>query len=366
MKIVDKKITRFDGDAESLAEIVSSSQLSGNADVIDRYEQDLARWFGVEFAVAMSSGTAALHAALHALDIGPGDEILVPAIGTLPSIMPLLTFGAVPVFVDSDPFSFNLSATDIERKLTSKTKAAMSVLQWGYPCENKTTFSVLSEHNIPLIEDAAQAHGSLYGEKKSGTLGRFGCFSTHDRKPLSTGEGGFVLVDDEELAQKLKTYVRIGDMRGDRYGVNFKLSALQGALGLNRLKYLNNTVAHNREMAGELIKLLDPSVFSSPRMDEQSVPNYYGIVLFVDRRPDQVEKIIDHCLEFGIPSDIRKYGIQPSYKRPIFKPKESPNCPNSVSLLQHMITLPMHSGIEARHVLHMADVLNKAVQVSGY
>ncbi len=229
---------RTQEDLDMLQRILfKGEELSGNHSVVREYEGKLANFFGVKHAVATSSGTAALHIALEAVDTKPEDEIIVPVTGAVMSAMPIIISKATPIFVDIEPNSFEINIKELEQKINCKTKAIISVPMWGYSTYSKQLDRISKKYNIPIIEDAAQAIGTKNGIKYEGTLGKVGCFSTHELKLISTGEGGFILTSDEKLAMKMKSFSKIGFCTieksfGCRKGLNYKLSPLSAGLGI--------------------------------------------------------------------------------------------------------------------------------------
>lgn len=157
-----------------------------------------------------------------------------PAVAPLPTALPILTSGATPVIVEVLPGSLAMDPDDLQRVISTRTRAAITVPLWGYPVDTSSAQTVLAQAGIPLIEDAAQAHGTGIGGRYAGTIGTIGCFSTHDRKLLSTGEGGFILSDDPGLYERVEHYTRLGHLRGTSHGVNYKLAAPLAAIGTHR------------------------------------------------------------------------------------------------------------------------------------
>ena len=174
-------------EAPAIDDVLAGGVLSGGAQVVADYEAALAARFGTAYAIAVNSGSSALHAILHMLGARPGTEVMVPATAPLPTAFPILTTGAEPVIVDVAEGALGLDPDDIARKLTTRTVAALSLPLWGYPAAVTPAGQILTQVGIPIVEDAAQAHGTLIGGRCAGTLGIAGCFSTHDRKLLSTG-----------------------------------------------------------------------------------------------------------------------------------------------------------------------------------
>lgn len=354
MKINDKYLIKnIKEELSELKEALEEAQLSGTGLTIEKYEKALSDFFDSDKALAQSSGSAALHTGLFCLDVKPGDEVLIPAIAPIPTVLPLLTVGALPVVVDIEKNGLGFDAKDLKQKISSKTKAAILVPLWGYPIDYTQTLSILDNAGIPLIEDAAQAHGSKLGEKYMGTFGRVGCFSTHDRKLLSTGEGGFILTNDKGLCDKMKQFSQLGYMDGKTYGVNHKLSALQAALGTHRIKQMPSQLDKRRAYV-KLIedKIKNTEIKSFPVAEEGS-PNYYSMVLVLPWDKSKNYKLIQNLDEKGIPSDILKYGFCPIYKRPMFTDLES-ECPNTEWLIHHMTTIPIHPGLTEKEVIYMA------------
>src|SRR5438105_4677583 len=159
------------GELKEVAEVLREGLLSGGAPILARYERGLAEHFGSAHAVAVNSGSSALHATLHVLGVGQGTEVMVPAVAPLPTAMPILTVGATPVMVDVLPGTLDLDPADVARKLSSRTRAAIIVPLWGYPADTRSVAAVLAEAEVPIIEDPAQAHGTRIRNRYAGTRG---------------------------------------------------------------------------------------------------------------------------------------------------------------------------------------------------
>lgn len=234
----------FDSDCESyISSIVASfncQKLSGTSDAVCAYGEALSQWFGVKYALPVASGSAAIYLALHALNIKQGDYVVVSALAPVPSLLPILQYGAIPLFVDVVYGTFEFDLRSLEESLKFNPKAIMAVPLWGYPMVSPSFISLANVYGIPIIEDSAHAHGTLERDVASGTVGAIGCFSTHENKLLSTGEGGFMLTNDEGLYNRAKDYSRLGYCEGEIMGFNFKLSSLQALLGSDRLVRLKD------------------------------------------------------------------------------------------------------------------------------
>ncbi|MGQ0777763.1 MAG: DegT/DnrJ/EryC1/StrS family aminotransferase [Pseudonocardiales bacterium] len=269
-----KHVQLGDDELHAVRNTLLTADLSGNAEVVGRYEQELTSWFDVQFAVACSSGTAAIHLALLALGIGPGAEVIVPATAPAMTALPVLAVGAVPVFADvAHPATFALDIADMAAKFTPYTKAVIAVPMWGYPADGPELAQVCRDWGVPLVEDAAQAHGTSLASRYAGTQGVIGTFSTHARKLICTGEGGFCLTGDPALADRLRQLRNFGQPPnggefGTGFGLNYKLPAVAAALGRVQLSRLTNRLTQRRTilsklttMAGVTVKHATASVF---------------------------------------------------------------------------------------------------------
>jgi len=313
----DRYVPPAAGELDEIAEVLIDGRLSGGARVLPVYEQALARWFGVKRAVAVNSGTSALHATLIALGVRTGDEVLVPATAPIATAMPILTCGATPVIVDTAPGSLALDPADVQAKLTPTTKAAISLPLWGYPADDTATAALLATAGVPLIEDACQAHGTKLRDRYAGTAYRAGCFSTHDRKLLSTGEGGFVLTDDEDLAERIDRYTHLGHLKGQVHGVNYKLAGPLAAIGLRRLRGLGTALRSCRANATRLLASLpDDGALAELAYADLDTPNYYSLVLTT--RPACVDSAAAFFTAAGLAPDSARFAYRPLYHRPVF------------------------------------------------
>lgn len=354
--VPDKFLQASQDDDARLITALKGGQLSGTADLVAHYEIELEARFGAAHAIAVSSGSAALHAVLHAC--GDGSEVLVPATAPLPSVFPITSAGATPVPVDIRRNSLDFDPDDLRAKITKQTRAALVVPLWGYPIDLTETIAILSEAQIPLVEDAAHAHGARCGDKMVGTFGAAGCFSTHDRKLLATGEGGFVLTDDVDLAEAIRSVSRLGNLTGQRWGMNLKLNALAAALGLARLPNLTTQIATRRAVALALkIHLAADLGYAELDHPHDSEPNYYNLVLLLsDVSAEVAQSRLNRINQLGIPIDQIKYGYDVFYRRPVYR-HLAISCPNAEDFVSRAIQLPVHPGIGQSERDRMLEIL---------
>jgi len=242
---------------------VLRSQTWRRGPVVEQYEGDLERYFGVKHALALSDGTAALHVAMAALGVGPGDELITTPYTFLASASVALYQNAVPVFADIDASSYNLDPQRAEEAITKRTKGIVIVHLAGHPADMDPFREIAEKHGLWLIEDTAQASGARYKEKFAGTVGSVGTFSTVDGKIMSTGEGGFCLTNDDELAQKMgsihnfyRAHATSNIHQFYGIGYNYRMTEFQAAIGREQLKKLSRMVETRRRNASYLTRHL--------------------------------------------------------------------------------------------------------------
>jgi perosamine synthetase len=209
--------------------------------------------------------------------------------------------------------------------------------------------------NLPLILDLAHAHGAMLGRRHLSTYSDMACYSTHDRKILSTGEGGFVLTDDQAMTATLRSFIKFGHLNGRDFGLNFKLSGAQAALGTSRLVHLSELLATRRGNAQAIVAGLRHNGIWEMETPDGAVPSYYFMLLrfTLGDGPD----FLDHLDRYGVPSDIKRYGCKPLYEFPALAAYGRP-CPNATHLLNSVTTIPEHPGIAAADLAHMVAVIN--------
>jgi dTDP-4-amino-4,6-dideoxygalactose transaminase len=231
--------------------------------VVEQYERDLEKFFGVKHALAVFNGTVALHVAMAGLDLGPGDEIITTPYTFLASASAALYQNAIPRFADIDPASYNLDPREAEKAINDRTRGIVVVHLAGHPADMDAFHEIAEKHHLWIIEDTAQASGALYKGRHAGTIGNVGTFSTVDGKIMSTGEGGFCLTNDDELADKMGSIHNFYRAHAtsniyEFYGIgyNYRMTEFQAAIGREQLKKLDRMVETRRRNASYLTKHL--------------------------------------------------------------------------------------------------------------
>jgi len=222
---------------------------------INQFEEMFKKHLGVKYAIATSSCTGALHMGMAALDIGPGDEVIMADTNWIATASPIVKLGAKPVFVDIKHDSWCIDPFKVESAITTRTKAIIAVHLYGNLCDMDLLLAIGEKHNIPIIEDAAEAIGSIWHGKRAGTMGKFGAFSFHGSKTITTGEGGMFVCNDEKLFERVLTFSNHGRKRGeskqfwpDVVGFKYKMSNLQAALGCAQMERIDELISRKREI----------------------------------------------------------------------------------------------------------------------
>lgn len=241
-------------ELNNVIEAVRSGWISSKGKFIAEFEEKFAKYSGVKYGIATSNGTAALHLALKALEIGEGDEVIVPALTFIATANAVTYCNAKPVFVDSHPDYWCLDPRKIKERITQNTRAIIPVHLYGHPCDMEAIMAIAKNKGLYVIEDAAEAHGAECHGKKVGSYGDIGCFSFYGNKTITTGEGGMCITNDKQLAEKMRILKDHGMDPNRKYwhdmvGFNYRMTNLQAAIGEAQLQKLDQFVEKKRKIA---------------------------------------------------------------------------------------------------------------------
>ncbi|PKN08028.1 MAG: glutamine--scyllo-inositol aminotransferase [Deltaproteobacteria bacterium HGW-Deltaproteobacteria-8] len=284
-----------------------------------RFEKAFADYVGVPFAASLPSCTAGLHLSLAALGLGPGDEVIVPDLTWIASAAPISYVGATPVFADVDPDTWCLDAASFAACITPRTKAVIPVDLYGGLPDYDAILAVAAERSIPVIEDAAEALGSQWRGCMAGSLGRTGVFSFHGSKTMTTGEGGMLVTDDEELFKRVQFLRDHGRIPGDVSFVNaevafkYKMSALQAAFGLGQIERIDELIAKKRQIFSWYAERLADVPGLTLNAEPEGVLNSYWMVTIV----------LDPALNLAKAELMRRFKERNIDTRPFFSPLSS-------------------------------------------
>ena len=248
-------------EREYLLECIDTGWISSEGPFIARFEEQFARRVGRKYGIAVSNGSVALDAAVVALNIGAGDEVIMPSFTIISCAAAVVRAGARPVLVDSDAATWNMNVAQIESRITSRTRAIMVVHIYGLPVDMDPILDIAKRHRLAIIEDAAEMHGQDYRGRACGSFGELSTFSFYPNKHITTGEGGMIVTDDPQLAQRCRSLRNLCFKPEQRFihdelGWNLRMTNLQAALGLAQLERLDEFVARKRAMGKQYTRLL--------------------------------------------------------------------------------------------------------------
>lgn len=249
-------------ELDYVTDCVKTGWISSKGKYVTEFENKFSRYCGAEYGICTTNGTTALHLALASLGIGKGDQVILPTFTMMSTALAVMYCGAKPVLVDSEPYTWNMDVTKIEEKITMKTKAILPVHIYGHPCEMDSINDIAEDHDLFVVEDAAEAHGALYKGRKVGNLGHCGCFSFYANKIITTGEGGMVITNDPVIAERARSLKDLAFDPKRRFlhtdvGFNYRMTNIQAAIGLAQLERIDEFVDMRRRNAALYKRRLD-------------------------------------------------------------------------------------------------------------
>jgi dTDP-4-amino-4,6-dideoxygalactose transaminase len=284
---------------------------------VRQFEEAFAAYCGVPHCVAVSSGTSALHLALRSLDVGPGDEVITVSMTFVATAWAISYVGARPVFVDIDPATRTMDPAQLASAITERTRAIVPVHLYGQTADMDRILRIADRHGLPVIEDAAQAHGARYRGRRAGGLGRIGCFSFYPGKNLGTyGEGGALVTSDAELADQARALRDHGQRQKHRHetvGYNYRMGGFEGAVLGIKLKYLDGWNASRRALARQYVEVLTglPQI-GLPLIDEERESVFHLFVVEVDDRDRIAARLKTEGIDTGLHYPVPVH-LQPAY-----------------------------------------------------
>lgn len=356
-------------DIQAVVDVLKSDFLTTGPKIAE-FGQTVADYVGAKYAVAISNGTSALHAACFAAGIGPGDEVITTPLTFAASANCVLYCGGTPVFADVDPKTYNIDPEDIRRKITDRTKAIIAVHLAGQPCDMDAIHSIAHEYGLIVIEDGAHALGSVYKGKKVGSLSDMTTFSFHPVKPITTGEGGMIVTDNEEFYKKMALFRSHGITRDDSMmtrndgpwfyqqfdlGYNYRITDIQCALGCSQMKKLDRFLARRKEIVArynEAFADCDNIITPYQLSDTESGWHLYIVqVKNCDRR-----QVFEAMREKGIGVNVHYI---PVYMHPYYQEHgyENVHCANAEEIYSHIISLPLYPGLTSEQQDYVIDTL---------
>jgi perosamine synthetase len=360
----------LDGNEKKyLIECIETGWISSEGPFVSRFESEFAEKVGRKHAIAVSNGSQALDAAMVALELEPGSEVIMPSFTIISCAAAIVRAGCVPVVIDSDPWTWNMDVQAIESQITSRTKAIMVVHIYGLPCDMKSVLEIAQRHSLLLIEDAAEAHGQVCAGQACGSFGDLSVFSFYSNKHVTTGEGGMILTDSDELAERCKGLRNLCFVPERRFvhkklGWNMRMTNMQAALGVAQLERLDEFISRKRNMGrlyNELLAKL-PCVQLPLPATEYAENNYwvYGLVL-------------DESIGFDAKEAMKRLAgrgigtrpfFWPMHEQPVLKkmiPLDKVKCPIAERLARRGFYIPSGLALNEAQIREVASVVIEVI-----
>ncbi len=354
-------MARPDLSGEEIERVVAvlHSGLIAQGMCVKAFEDCFAAYIGTREAVAVNNGTAALHTALLAAGVGPGDEVITTPFSFIATANAVLYCNARPVFVDIEDGSFNISADLIEAKITPRTKAVVIVHLYGLPCDMEPILAVCQRYGLALIEDACQAHGAEYKGRKVGSFG-LGCFSFYPTKNMTTGEGGMITTDDPRLAEKMRLVRSHGQperYRHDVLGYNYRMTEIAAAIGIVQLEKLDTWNERRIANASYLMEAIDTEGIVLPHLPPDRKHVFHQFTVRVTPACHLSRSQLQQVLQsYGIDSAV--YYPLPIHKQPLYLGLGyNDRLPVSEKAAQEVLSLPVHPQLTEGSLARIAAVV---------
>ncbi len=345
------------------------TQKAGKGPMVSEFEKKFSRYVKVKHCIALNSGTAALHAALLALDLKSGDEIIIPSFTFVATASVALHVGAKPIFVDIDPEIYAMDPNEVEKAITPKTKAIIPVHLFGHPADMDPLIALARKNDLTIIEDACQAHGALYKKQPVGAIGDLACFSFYPSKNMTTGEGGMLTTNDDEIAETVRIIINHGEKEAYqtiRLGHNFRMPEVSAAIGSVQIDKLPKFIDQRRKN----VKYLTSIIKDNPNIQLPIVKEWadHGWYLFTVRilqkntsmtRDTFVKKMHEANIGASIYYETPLHLIP--YFRKIFNFKGG-EFPKTEKAVKDVVSLPIHPAINKEQLSYIGNKVNEILK----
>jgi perosamine synthetase len=351
-----------------LNECIDSGWISSEGPFVERFEKEFSQYSDRSFGIAVCNGSAALDIAVIAAGVQAGDEVIMPAFTIISPALSVIKAGAMPVLVDSDPVTWNMNVHNIEEKISSRTTAIIVVHIYGLPCDMQPILDLAEKHQLKIIEDAAEMHGQTYRGKKCGSFGDISIFSFYPNKLITTGEGGMILCNDENIANHCKKLRNLAfEPDGPRFvhhevGFNYRMTNMQAAIGVAQLEQVEANIKRKRHIGSfysERLFFLEERGFQLPEKATDYAENIYWVYGIV--APDEMEKkrLTEHL-------DKNSIGYRPFFwsmhEQPVFTKKRlfiNQSYPESERLSRNGIYIPSGVGLTEQEMESVCETIKK-------
>jgi dTDP-4-amino-4,6-dideoxygalactose transaminase len=355
LKLQHKQIKKELFDA--FEKVYENTAFSGGP-FVEEFEKKFAAFCGTQYAIGLNNGTSALHLAMLVLGIGAGDEVILPANTFIATAWGVSYVGATPVFVDCTPDTWQIDASKIAKKITSKTKAIIGVHLYGQPFDIESVAAIAKKHNLYLVEDAAQAQGTKYKGIMVGSFGEMACFSFYPGKNLGAcGEAGGITTNNEKHYKHLQSLRNHGSLvryYHDEIGYNYRMGGLEAASLSIKLNYINGWNERRKHIASRYQKEVKNSKIKFQVQPDWSESIYHLFVITTENRQELIAYLNQHninpALHYPVPCHLQKAYSDLRYKKG--------DCPNAEYLAEHCLSLPMYAELTDVEVNKVIKVLN--------
>lgn len=350
-------------ERQLLDECVRTRWVSSQGKFVGEFEKAFASYCGAKYGVATATGTSALHLALACLDIGPGDQVIVPTLSFIGTANPVTYLGATPVFVDSNMETWNVDPKAVERIITRNTRAIIVVHLYGHPAQMDEILAIAKRHGIYVIEDACEAHGAEYRDNKVGSLGTFGCFSFFGNKIITTGEGGMLVTDQFPLVERARMLRDHGMSRKKKYwhshiGFNYRMTNLQAALGVAQMERIDHVIERKRRNARLYNSLLNelPGIILPPEAPWARPVYWLYTILIGKQMKIPRNRIIKELARRGIETRPVFYSIK---SLPPYHNGRHETFPVAEKISIQGLSLPSSPLLNADSIRRVCDIIKK-------
>lgn len=351
-------------ELEYVTDCIKTNWISSKGKYIEEFEEKFARFCGAEYGIATTSGTTALHLALKSLNLGKQDEVIIPASTMIATAFSVIYTGAKPVLVDSEPETYNINPAKIEKKITKNTKAIIPVHIFGHPCNMDEIMNIAEGYDLFVIEDAAESHGAEYKKQKVGGFGDAGCFSFYANKIVTTGEGGMVITNNKNIAQKARLLKDLAFSKEKRFlhddlGFNYRMSNILAAIGVAQMEKIDEFIERRRKNAqlyNSLLKDVEGIITPTEKSWAKNVYWMYSILIergFGITRDELIKKLEKEGIE------TRTFFL-PMHYQPVFKKMglfEGQSYPVAEEISRTGMYLPSGSGLKKEEIAQICEVI---------
>lgn len=355
-----------------LNECIDTGWISSEGPFVEKFEQAFAERVQRKYAIAVANGSLALDAAVVALGIGPGDEVILPTFTIISCAAAIVRAGATPVLVDCDAQTWNMNIAEVEAKITARTRAIMPVHIYGLPVDMDPLIALANKHKLAIIEDAAEMHGQTYKGKACGSFGELSTFSFYPNKHVTTGEGGMIVTDDAQLAEKCRSLRNLCFQPQQRFiheelGWNLRFTNMQAAIGLAQLERLDEFVARKRAMGARYTELLNgTSKVQLPLVSADYAENIYWVYALVPDRELANAKQMMTALQ------QKKIGTRPFFwpmhEQPVFHKLglfKNEHYPVAENIARQGFYLPSGMALTDAQIVRSAEALQQVLTEFG-